>query len=246
MIFLSLRGFFREIFFSEKISYLNVFRLTRYYYPKSIPILGFSKQEAYTANIDISVDKDIFFRHFKKNTRYEINRAKREGVIFAIEKNLDFFYNYYNEFAKSKGLELLRYETLLKYKEHMLITKAIKGNIVLSMHVHLYNKEIAILLYSASQFRNIEENKMRNLIGYSNRFLHYEEMLYFKKLGCLIYDFGGYAYNTDNEIEQRINKFKDSFSCIPKKRYIYTSWTLNSLIFIKTIVNKIGLKTQKL
>ena len=246
MIFLSLKGFFKEIFFAETILYFDIFRLTRYYYPRKNPLIGFVKQKVYTAYIDISIDSKIFFSNFKKNTRYEINRAKREGIVFEVEEDLELFYNYYNEFAKSKNLELLRFETLLKYKESMIITKAIKDNSILSMHVHLYNKELAILLYSASQFRNIEDNRTRNLIGYANRFLHFEEMLYFKKMGCSIYDFGGYAYKTEDKIAKRINQFKDSFACIPKRRYIFTSWTLSGLVFLKSIINRVGLKTKKL
>lgn len=246
MTFISLKGFFREIFFAEAISLIDIFRLTRYYYPKKNPKIGFSKQEAYTAMVDISVDKELFFSNFKKNTRYEINRAKREEVVFKIENNLELFYQYYNAFAHSKQLEPLRYETLLKYQEHIIITEVIKDEIILSMHVHLYNKDIAILLYSASQFRDSDDNKMKNLIGYANRLLHFEEMLYFKNLGCKEYDFGGYAYNTNDEVLQRINHFKDSFSCVVQTRYIYTSWTLNTFVFVKKIINKLGLKTKKL
>ncbi len=246
MIFVSFYGFFREIFFASSVSYIDIFRLTRYYYPKKKPLIGFIGKEAYTASIDISSDEEEFFSKFKKNTKYEIKRAKREGVSFEIENDLNLFYNYYNEFAKSKKLELLRYDTLLKYKNNLIITKAVKDGKILSMHGHIYDDKIAILLFSASLFRIVKDNKERNLIGYANRFLHYEEMIYFKSLGCKIYDFGGYAYNTDNKVEQQINYFKDSFSCIPTKRYIYTSWTLSVFVFLKSIANKLGLKTEKL
>lgn len=246
MIFLSLKGLFKETFFAQDISYMDIFKLARYYYPKTEPKIGFFKQEAYTASIDISVSEELFFANFKKNTRYEINRAKREGAIFEIEEDLEQFYNYYNEFAKSKNLEQLRYETLLKYQEHIIITKVVKDDNTLTMHVHLYNEDIAMLLYSASQFRNSDDNKMRNLIGYANRLLHFEEMIYFKKLGCKVYDFGGYAYNTNDEVTQRINQFKDSFACIPQQRYIYTSWALGIFVSLKSVVNKLGIKTEKL
>jgi len=243
MIFLSLRGLMKEIFFSKKISYFDIFKLTRYYYPHKKLIFGFSREEVYTAYIDISINENTFFSNFKKNTKYEINRAKREGIIFEEEKNIKLFYNYYNEFAATKQLEFIKYKTLLKYKDYFIITKAVKDKLILSMHLHIYNDDIAILLYSASQFRNIKDKKIKNLIGYSNRFLHFEDMLYFKNIGCIYYDFGGYAYNTDDKSKQNINQFKDSFSCIPKKRYIYTSWLLYSLIFIKNILR---LKIQKL
>jgi len=246
MIFVSLYGFFKEIFFAEEISLLDMFRLVRYYYPQKVPVFGFIREEAYTAYIDISGDQESFFTNFKKNTKYEIRRASREGVIFEVENDLKFFHSYYNEFAKSKNLELLKFETLQKYQKNLIITKAIRGNQILAMHAHLYNGNLAILLYSASLFRNIDDNKIRNLIGYANRFLHYEEMLYFKKKGCQTYDFGGYAYNTSDEVEKKINQFKDSFGCIPVQRDIYTSWMLSGFVAIKSIINKLGITTSKL
>lgn len=246
MRFSSLHGLFHEIFFTDSVNYFDAFQLTRYYYPKKRPLFGFIKREAYTATVDISVEPDIFFSNFKKNTRYEINRAKREGIAFEIEEDIDLFFQYYNEFAKSKNLEPLLYQTLHKYREHMIITKAVKDNQVLAMHVHLYNNETAMLLYSASLFRKVSDNKLKNMIGYANRMLHYEEMLYFKKFGCKTYDFGGYGYNTEDPVEQKINHFKDSFACIPKQRYIYTSYMLELFLFGKNILQKFGYKSAKL
>jgi len=245
MRFISLHGLFKEVFFG-KMLYSNMFVLTRYYYPQKNLVFGFFKKEVYTAYIDISVESSIFFSYFKKNTRYEVMRAKRESILFEEEKNVKIFYDYYNEFAKSKNLELLTYSTLLKYNKYLVITKAVKNEVILSMHVHIYEDDIVLLLYSASQFRSMKDNKSKNIIGYANRFLHYNDMCYFKNKGCLVYDFGGYAYNTTIEEEQKINYFKDSFSCIPIQRYIYTSWMLSIFIFIKNIFEKFGLKMRKL
>ena len=246
MTFLGLKGLFREIFFADKVKYIDIVQLTRYYYPETKPKFGFIKQEAYTAYIDISGNSEEFFSKFKKNTRYEINRAKREGVLYEIIDDIDVFFKYYNDFARSKNLELLRYDTLLKYKNHIIISQAIKGDEILSMHVHLVNNDIAMLLYSASQFRNLTDNKARNLVGYANRFLHYEDMLYFKSRGCKTYDFGGYSYGTENEVEQRINQFKDSFNCIPIERGIYTSYMLTVFLLFKSLLQKFGMKMEKL
>jgi len=248
MNFYSINGLFKEIFFAKSVSYKDIFLLTRYYYPKRRPKFGFIWQKAYTAYVDIEKSEEEILSNFKKNTKYEINRAKREGVEYKISNDIDFFYNYYNEFAKSKNLELLNYNTLLKYKDFIVISQAVKDGEVLSTHIHLLDKDnkIAILLYSASLFRKIEDKKLRNLIGYANRFLHYQDMLYFKSKGCSIYDFGGYAYGTNDEVEKRINHFKDSFNCIPIERGIYTSWALNLILKFKNLLSLFGLRIRKL
>ena len=186
------------------------------------------------------------FSKFKKNTKYEINRARREGVEFSIEEDFDLFLNYYNDFAKSKNYELLAYSTLNKYRNYMLITKAVKDDNILTMHVYIHDNQRAILLYSASQFRNTDDTKYRNLIGYSNRFLHFEGMVYFKKLGYKVYDFGGYALDTTDIYLERINSFKDSFGGVLLHEYIYTSYMLKIFITIKRLFNFFGLKTKKM
>ena len=53
---------------------------------------------------------------------------------------------------------------------------------------------------------------MMNIIGRANKRLHWEDWMYFKKLGISTYDWGGvFAYNSDNGID----KFKEAFGGVP-------------------------------
>jgi len=246
MIFTSLHRLFKEKYFENKIDYFDFFKLTRHYFPEINPKMGFVKKEYYTVVSDLNCDDNEIFSKLKKSTRYKINRGKREGIVFQVEEDVDKFFEYYNDFALSKNLEELNYSTLIKYKEHMVITKAVHENKILVMHVHIYNANIAMLLFSASHFRNTLDSKEKNIIGYANLLLHYEEMLFFKGKGCEVYDFGGYAYETDDKSLIGINNFKDLFNPILTKRFIYTSWLLQSIVVLKSVFSKIGLKMRKL
>ena len=246
MIFSSLKGIFKEKYFENSINYWDILKLTRYYFPKYYPSIGFFKRKYYTLVTDLTESEENIFSKFKKTTRYKINRGKREKIVFEVEKDLDIFLKYYNHFAKSKNLEPLKYQTLLKYQKNMLITKAIYYDKILVMHVHIYNTEVSMLLFSASHFRNTLENKEKNLISYANLFLHYEDMLFFKKEGCSLYDFGGYAYGTKDKSFMGINHFKELFNPILTIRYIYTSWTLELIVLSKKLITQMGIKVQKL
>jgi lipid II:glycine glycyltransferase (peptidoglycan interpeptide bridge formation enzyme) len=200
-----------EYWFASTINDFDIFKISKYKQYKGNKKFGFIDYDFYTKIISLEKSEEEILSGFAKNTKYEVNRAKREGVEFAVEGNLNDFVNFYNDFAQSKNLKLLN--NIEKYKEHLIVTKALFDNKILSMHSYLVDKDLkrVRLLHSASQFRNIEDNKMRNLIGMANRMLHFNDMCYFKGQGFKEYDLGGYAYNTDDNVLKNINKFKDSF-----------------------------------
>jgi len=73
------------------------------------------------------------------------------------------------------------------------------------------------LLHSASLYRLEEDDaEGRNLIGIANRYLHFEEMKYYKSLGKKIYDWGGAGMQED---VVHITEFKKSFGGTPVTYY---------------------------
>jgi len=201
-----------EYWFADKIYKSSIFKITKYKQYKGEKKIGFISNDFYTKIVLLEESEDDIFAKFAKNTKYEINRAKREGAKFEIEKDLDNFVNFYNDFAESKSMKLLN--NIEKYRDYLVVTKAVSNNEILSMHSYLLDKDIkrVRLLHSASQIHNIEDNKKRNFIGMANRMLHFDDMCYFKKQGFKEYDLGGYAYETKDSILLNINKFKDSFN----------------------------------
>lgn len=200
-----------EYWFADAVDKYSIFKISKYKQYKRGKQIGYINYDFYTKIISLEELENDILNKFTKNTKYEINRVKREGVEFKVENNLNNFLNFYNDFAQSKKLKLLN--NIEKYKDYLVVTKAVFENEILCMHSYLADKNSGRirLLHSASQFRNIEDNKMKNLIGMANRMLHFDDMCYFKNQGFKEYDLGGYAYDTEDAILQSINKFKDSF-----------------------------------
>ena len=89
----------------------------------------------------------------------------------------------------------------------LVITQAIDSeNKSLVMHSYLCDKDNkrVRLLHSASLFRSDDQN-IRSLVGMANRFLHFKDMTYFN---YMVYDFGGYAFETNDEQLKNINDFR--------------------------------------
>lgn len=195
-------------------------------------VFGFKREAFFTKLIDLTLSSEGLLLQCRKNTKYEIKRAEKEGIRFGIENDPDAFTEFYKSFARSKstakeivemGIDYIRH-----YKDNIIITKAAMDNDVLAMHSYVVDKggRRARLLHAASLFRDENEVQRKNLAGRANRFLHFQDMLYFKDHGFEIYDMGGYAYNTDAPELKSINDFKDSFGGELAEESIYISFPL--------------------
>ncbi|WP_069472144.1 hypothetical protein [Candidatus Marithrix sp. Canyon 246] len=192
------------------------------------PVLGFHYDSFYTIQIDLTSDEKTLLANCRKNTRYEINRARREGVKFQIGNDIDEFIKFYNEFALSKNMAQISNSDLKLFTPKLYITKALYQEQILVMHTYLFDDDIkrVRLLHSASLFRNCDDSIKHQIIGRANRFLHFEDMLYFKKIGVKVYDFGGYAVDDINEEREKINQFKKGFGGKIVKEPNYYSYPL--------------------
>lgn len=202
--------------FAHEIPWYGFATKTQYHcYLGKKPSILWHSETIHTLTIDLTGNKFDFFGSLSKKTRYEINRAEREGVAFSLHDDRATFLDFYNEFARSKSLPLLS-EAQLSHlpKENLCFTKAINSNTseTLVMHCYLHDKERTRLLFSCSQYRSDDQKSLKNLIGMANRYLHYQDISYFKQHGWLTYDLGGIAYQTNNSGLQHINQFKEEFS----------------------------------
>ena len=98
----------------------------------------------------------------------------------------------------------------------------------LVMHANIIDQDLkrVHMFRSASHFRTVSDERKRGLIGRMNRFLHFEDMIYAKKMNMLKYDFGGYAINTDDKELLDINKFKDGFGGKLKRESNYLPYPI--------------------
>ncbi len=176
-------------------------------------MFGYKRVDFYTKLIDLNKNESEILAGFDKDTSYEIRRAKKDKIYAGTEEDLFSFINFYNKFALTKKLKPIG-ESIFRYQEHLIVTKAVLDDETLVMHSYLLDdtaKRVR-LLHSASLFRleNFDTNK-KAVVGRANRFLHAEDMLLFKIHGYKIYDMGGYAFETEDLPLLRINNFKDGF-----------------------------------
>jgi len=179
---------------------------------------------------DLTETEEEIKLHFSKNCRYYVNRAARENITVKMytgkaisnEMIMDFL-NFFEEFWTSKGTSLkgkdkLRQE-LQFYRDcdALGITEAYVNGEKVVYHTHILAEDTVRLLHSASLYRLQEEDaNIKNIIGIANRFLHYEEMKYYKSLGKKVYDWGGAGMQED---VVHITEFKKSFGGTPATYY---------------------------
>ncbi len=216
------------------------FKFVEYHQCKSkLNFTGFYRRRYFTKIIDLSQGEDKIFGNFRRNTRYEINRAKKEVILFSIENNVEQFAKFYNLFAVSKEIGPTSVAALINYGNYLIITKAMQNNNILVMHAYLMDEEERRVrsLMSASLFRYDHNHEKRSLIGRANRFLWFADMLFFKERDFKIFDFGG--YDTQSQIE--VNKFKDCFGGILLEESVYTSYPLKIYQYLSNYTSVSGI-----
>ena len=203
-----------------------------YYFVTEKQKKNYSLVNHFTILNDLSKSEDELFSCIQKKTRKIIREAKSEEDISCVtilepgEYNLSAvndFIKFYNSFAQLKNLfsaNLKEIEQFVNAKT-LCIRAAQKDNEILVMHqLHVADNR-AFGQRSCSLFRNSEDHDYIKMISKANRLLHWDDMLYFKKRGFLIYDLGGwYTGQTDKELLQ-LNEFKKSFGGEVKQEYVY-------------------------
>lgn len=169
---------------------------------------------------DLTQSEEEIVGKISKNGRYEIRRAAKEEVTARMmtganvtDKIIREFCDFFVEFWKSKGVTYTEhdalYEEIKAYaaKEAFAVSVAeIKGKPYI-YHTYLLDEEKVRLYHSASLYR-VDEEIPHSLVGMANRYLHKEDMMYFKKDGRTVYDWGGAG---ESEDVKSITEFKKSF-----------------------------------
>ena len=197
-------------------------------YQEALNPIGEKSVEFQTLVSDLTEDAEAILSHFTKNCRYEVRRAERERVecsyLYGKEITHDDiaqFVDFFEDFWQSKGVNYAEKEKCRALIEQyaaagaFAITKATVDGKILVYHTYIVDEERARLYQSASQFR-VDETISSNVVGFANRYLHYQDMLWFKEFGKKQYDWGGAG--TGEEVES-ITKFKESFGGEPVTYY---------------------------
>jgi len=179
-----------------------------------------------TLHINLKANENSIFDAFEKNTKYEINRAAaKDGITvkeWSFPEQREEFYTLYNSFADQKGiLHIGETETNLLINAGQFIGRAAYSpdGELLVIHTYITVNKRARLAHSISFFRDESDNARRNLIGRANRYLHWDDIRFFKSAFYSVYDFGGINPDLANRETMSINKFKESFGGIAVTEY---------------------------
>jgi hypothetical protein len=162
-----------------------------------------------TLLIDLRQKTDDIYNAFTKTNKYEINRAKTKDdlTVNIFDDNLskeivEGFCNSYNDFAVNRGRLPVNSKIFEKYRQNnsLVITNISQGDNVLVWHSYI-KKGVRTRLKTSNSIYLDSSNETKNLISRANRFLHWQDICYFKDRNYEIYDLGGwYAGNEDKKL----------------------------------------------
>jgi hypothetical protein len=243
MISIKIGKFRKEIWFQKRPFLTDILSLNLFQQCSSTKkLFGFKQEDYFTKIIDLNQSEEAIFSSFSKTAKNQINRSVRENLQFEIENDNDFFIDFYNKFAKTKGLPLITNKIYFQKQDHFIITKVTFEGETLVVHSYLLDKKrkLARIHMGGSHYRERED---KHLIGRANRFLLFQDMLYLKKEGFTVFDLGGYGVNTENEEILRINEFKDQFGGVIEQQSNYTPYLLLLVRKLKLLTNRFKLAT---
>jgi lipid II:glycine glycyltransferase (peptidoglycan interpeptide bridge formation enzyme) len=240
MIYYNKKGIIKiaEIWYDVQEKPLKRVDVLRYKFVSKRPQKAASVEELYTLLLDLEESENSLFLRIRKNTRYEINRARnRDGIIcFTLltigEKDKDKisqYLDFYNVFANSKGRSHISFNDVMPFYNNdtfcIRYAESEREHKILAMHAYIISNNTARLYQSSSHFRASDDGEYRAMIGRANRLLHWDDIIYFKAKNIKSYDFGGWyggAETTGSYGEQLlINLFKESFGGEKKQEFSY-------------------------
>ena len=181
----------------------------------------------YTWILDLKLNEEDLMKKFSHTIRNEIRRAEKEGITYTYILKPDLetlkkYHQFYLKFAKIKKLEKIPFSAILKHRNYLALTYSIYEGDILNYHTYIVDKTVGEtrLYQSCSLFREENEKSKINLIWYWNRWLHFYDMLLFKKLGYHTYDFWWISLS-DNDEKRNVDKFKLWFWPTIIEEYIY-------------------------
>jgi len=228
----------------EEVDFLN-FR----YCKNKVNVKGFNRHKELTSIIDLTQDLDTIWKNMdKKNVRYRINRAKREGIEIQTNKDYKQFFEMYKSFIKKKGIKSLfdifgvgsidlktmkEKGTLFvaKYYDELLV-----GTLFLKDNQHIES------WIGASKRLDVDKRK-KSLIACADRLIDWEAIKYAKERGIKEFDLGGLWSKKEAEKDikkKRINDYKLYSGGKTVTRYSYQksySKTYDFLCYLYSLKN---------
>ena len=162
--------------------------------------------------------EDLMQQMDPKSCRYEIRKSEKMSYSHYVNKFHDEAYVLFNHFFNSNGYrETITPDEWKGYAINTDLHTIWHNDILIAAHLIMLNPSNRVrLLLSATADR--KDEYLRNFISPLNRRLHWCEMIHYKEIGYIEYDFGG-VVTDPNDSKYPISKFKNSFGGDLKKEY---------------------------
>ena len=198
-----------ESWFTYEFKFWDIFSFNAFFHlknkPRWIPAI---RNHSYTLELDLEQDVNVITSSFSKQIRQQIKIAENENTVCFFHEQVDEFVDFFNEFALKKDTWTTSKKRIEEMKDNIKLSFATNNGQILAAHSYLVDKEEGIVRHIHSATKRLDENFDRNLIGRANKYLTVTDILYFKENGLKIFDFGGFAKNTQDEGLKGINNYK--------------------------------------
>lgn len=223
-----------ESWFTYQFKFSDIFSLNVFFHLKNntkwIPAI---RDNSYTLELNLEQEESLIVANFSKQIRQQSKIAETEGTICYFHQEIDKFVDFFNEFALKKDTWTTSKKRIEEMGDTVKLSFAVNNGQILAAHSYMVDNEIGIVRHLHSATKRLEENFDRNQIGRANKYLTVTDIMYFKQHGCKIFDFGGFAKDTENESLKGINNYKLLFggklvTCI--NYYSVNYWLLKKLV----------------
>ncbi|BAI62614.1 hypothetical protein MCP_2542 [Methanocella paludicola SANAE] len=182
---------------------------------------GFRRSESTTIIMDLSKSEQELWKDMSEtNCRKPINRAKKMKVTIKVNQHYEEFSEINRAFRKEKGLA--RWDPSIDFmkKYGTLFVTEYNGEILSGLFCLSDERTMMQLITSSKRLESSNEKKKE--IANANKLMIWESIIYAKRTGMKIYDWGGYYTGEVRDIQkERINVFKRSFGGEIVTRYNY-------------------------
>lgn len=211
--------------------------------PENTPHL-ISKSDFRTSFIDLKKDLNKLWQEMDKSScRYEINKAEKlkDRIKVTINQNPETFLKIYNDFVKRKRhisqMSEKRLNDYLKVSDFFLCY--FDQNPMVG-HLLLHDEKTGIVRLIFSATRRLENEFYKKLSGPLNRYLHWQEIQYYKTKGFSIFDTGGIGSG-----EGGVGKFKLSLGGykVTRKNYIFGSGLVKKFYQLYLLIQRLKSKS---
>jgi hypothetical protein len=194
------------------------------YHNFSQPVPGTHSYEYPTIRIDLKPEPSEILAQMRRRARRKLKSAEAATLVHeynfpANEQWTAEFLDFFDRFAPLKHLPAANRSRIGALQSHsVLLLSRVRdaSGEVLVWHAYYVKNKVARLFHSASLFRahrdtdGAIDREFADRVADANAFLHWNDMLTARTLGCDTYDWGGWHAGNDPE-NLRINEFKEGF-----------------------------------